>query len=188
MNCLHLTIFPSFFSSLQITTLTSKKMTHFWNWRACRRVWSNAVFVKKTIGPLSVHTRILFSPFRRHWIRLKKRKLDLPHLQLPEELRRRAVLLLLLPWEKEETDEEKPWQLAVDLKKDAPCELLTFQRIGDIARIFLSKDKITGQSRGFAFVSYKHREDAEKAIKTLNGYGNDQLILSVEWSERSTMV
>jgi len=63
-----------------------------------------------------------------------------------------------------------------------------FGRIGDIARIFLSKDKITGQSRGFAFVSYKHREDAEKAIKTLNGYGNDQLILSVEWSERSTMV
>merc|ERR1712071_184403 len=30
--------------------------------KTCRRVWSNAVFVKKTIGPLSVRTRIPFSP------------------------------------------------------------------------------------------------------------------------------
>lgn len=58
-----------------------------------------------------------------------------------------------------------------------------FGRIGEISRIFLSKDKNTGQSRGFAFVSYKRREDAERAIKTLNGYGYDHLILTVEWSK-----
>jgi len=60
-----------------------------------------------------------------------------------------------------------------------------FGRIGDISRIFLSKDKLTGQSRGFAFVSYKRKEDAERAIKTLNGFGYDHLILSVEWSKPS---
>jgi len=63
-----------------------------------------------------------------------------------------------------------------------------FGRIGEISRIFLSKDKNTGQSRGFAFVSYKHREDAERAIKTLNGFGYDHLILTVEWSKPSTTV
>jgi translation initiation factor 3 subunit G len=45
------------------------------------------------------------------------------------------------------------------------------------------QDKNTGQSRGFAFVSYKRREDAERAIKTLNGFGYDHLILTVEWSK-----
>nr|CAH0103147.1 unnamed protein product [Daphnia galeata] len=60
-----------------------------------------------------------------------------------------------------------------------------FGRIGEISRIFLSKDKNTGQSRGFAFVSYKRREDAERAIKTLNGFGYDHLILTVEWSKPS---
>jgi len=63
-----------------------------------------------------------------------------------------------------------------------------FGRIGEISRIFLSKDKNTGQSRGFAFVSYKRREDAERAIKTLNGYGYDHLILTVEWSKPSGTV
>lgn len=60
-----------------------------------------------------------------------------------------------------------------------------FGRIGEISRIFLSKDKNTGQSRGFAFVSYKRKEDAERAIKTLNGFGYDHLILTVEWSKPS---
>lgn len=60
-----------------------------------------------------------------------------------------------------------------------------FRPFGDISRIFLAKDKNTGQSKGFAFINFKRREDAAKAIHLLNGYGYDHLILSVEWAKPS---
>ena len=56
---------------------------------------------------------------------------------------------------------------------------------GGIARIYLAKDKITGQCKGFAFINYYRKEDAAKAIATLNGYGYDHLILNVEWAKPS---
>jgi len=58
-----------------------------------------------------------------------------------------------------------------------------FKPFGHIARIFLAKDKMTGQCKGFAFVNYYRKEDAAKAIATLNGFGYDHLILSVEWAK-----
>jgi len=61
-----------------------------------------------------------------------------------------------------------------------------FKPFGSIARIFLAKDKITGQCKGFAFVNYYNKADATKAIATLNGFGYDHLILSVEWAKPST--
>jgi len=60
-----------------------------------------------------------------------------------------------------------------------------FRPFGDTSRIFLAKDKNTGQSKGFAFINFKRREDAAKAIQVLNGYGYDHLILSVEWAKPS---
>merc|ERR1712110_501619 len=60
-----------------------------------------------------------------------------------------------------------------------------FKPFGHIARIYLSKDKITGECRGFAFVHYYKKDDATKAIATLNGFGYDQLILNVEWAKPS---
>jgi len=61
-----------------------------------------------------------------------------------------------------------------------------FKPFGGIGRIFLAKDKVTGQCKGFAFVNYHRKEDAAKAIATLNGFGYDHLILSVEWAKPST--
>ncbi|XP_040575278.1 eukaryotic translation initiation factor 3 subunit G [Lepeophtheirus salmonis] len=58
-----------------------------------------------------------------------------------------------------------------------------FKPFGAIARIFLAKDKQTGQCKGFAFIHYYKKEEAAKAIATLNGYGYDYLILSVEWAK-----
>jgi len=58
-----------------------------------------------------------------------------------------------------------------------------FKPFGHIQRIFLAKDKTTGQCKGFAFVNYYKKEDASKAIATLNGFGYDHLILSVEWAK-----
>jgi len=60
-----------------------------------------------------------------------------------------------------------------------------FKPFGHIARIYLSKDKQTGQCKGFAFVHYYKKDDASRAISTLNGYGYDYLILNVEWAKPS---
>ncbi|XP_053211459.1 eukaryotic translation initiation factor 3 subunit G-B-like, partial [Panonychus citri] len=60
-----------------------------------------------------------------------------------------------------------------------------FQPFGKIWRIFLAKDKYTGQSKGFAFVSYEKKEDATKAIAHVNGFGYANLILNVEWAKPS---
>lgn len=61
-----------------------------------------------------------------------------------------------------------------------------FDQFGPIARIFLAKDKNTGQSKGFAFVSFKSRYHASQAIETVNGFGYANLILNVEWAKPST--
>lgn len=54
---------------------------------------------------------------------------------------------------------------------------------GKIDRIFLAKDRTTGVCKGFAFVTYQTRETATRALRALNGYGYDHLILNVEWSK-----
>lgn len=68
--------------------------------------------------------------------------------------------------------------------KDADVQEL-FRQFGALGRVYLAKDRVTGQSRGFAFVSYHSREDAKRALERLNGYGYDHLILRVEWAQPS---
>jgi translation initiation factor 3 subunit G len=60
-----------------------------------------------------------------------------------------------------------------------------FAPYGRIARIYLAKDRETMISRGFAFVSYIHRQDAERAMAALQGHGYDHLILKIEWAKPS---
>mmetsp|Transcript_7483 Transcript_7483/g.15679 ORF Transcript_7483/g.15679 Transcript_7483/m.15679 type:complete len:333 (-) Transcript_7483:510-1508(-) len=69
--------------------------------------------------------------------------------------------------------------------KEADLQEL-FERFGRIFRIYLAKDRETGESRGFAFVSFSRREDAERAMEALQGYGYDHLILKIEWAKPST--
>jgi len=57
---------------------------------------------------------------------------------------------------------------------------------GKIERIFLAKDRTTGICKGFAFITYQSREVAQRALRALNGYGYDHLILNVEWSQKRT--
>lgn len=57
-----------------------------------------------------------------------------------------------------------------------------FGTFGPLERAFVAIDQKTGVSRGFGFVTFGRREDAERAINKLNGYGYDNLILGVEWS------
>jgi hypothetical protein len=41
---------------------------------------------------------------------------------------------------------------------------LLFRPFGHTTRIFLAKDRKTGRSRGFAFINYANRADAQRAF------------------------
>lgn len=71
--------------------------------------------------------------------------------------------------------------LSEDVKEGDLQEL--FGGCGRLQRVYLAKDATTGLSRGFAFVTYYQREDAQKAIDKLNGHGYDNLILQVQWAK-----
>ncbi|KAL3805028.1 hypothetical protein HJC23_003256 [Cyclotella cryptica] len=60
-----------------------------------------------------------------------------------------------------------------------------FEPFGRISRVYLAKDKETLTSRGFAFVSFVHREEAARAMEKLQGHGYDHLILKLEWARPS---
>ncbi|PWA68345.1 Eukaryotic translation initiation factor 3 subunit G, N-terminal [Artemisia annua] len=57
-----------------------------------------------------------------------------------------------------------------------------FSPFGSVSRVHVVMDHKTGMSRGFGFVNFVRREDGERAIAKLNGYGYDNLILRVEWA------
>jgi len=62
---------------------------------------------------------------------------------------------------------------------------LLFSNYGRISRVYLAKDKETHRSRGFAFVSFVMKDDANKAMEKLQGYGYHHLILKLEWARPS---
>ncbi|KAK9727182.1 hypothetical protein RND81_05G264100 [Saponaria officinalis] len=58
-----------------------------------------------------------------------------------------------------------------------------FEAFGRVTRTFVATDRSTKMSKGYGFVTFARREDAQKAILKLDGYGYDNLILKVEWSK-----
>jgi len=75
--------------------------------------------------------------------------------------------------------------LSVDADEDDLRDL--FSPFGRVVRANVIKDRVTGESKGFGFVSYEMRKDAEKALAKMNGHGYDSLILSVSWSRKSSL-
>jgi translation initiation factor 3 subunit G len=57
-----------------------------------------------------------------------------------------------------------------------------FRPFGSVTRVYVAFNRETGESRGFAFVNFANREDGQRAINKLDGYGYDNLILRVEWA------
>jgi RNA recognition motif-containing protein len=55
-----------------------------------------------------------------------------------------------------------------------------FNRFGHIARVNVVRDRDTGESKGFAFVAFDSKRDAETAAAKMDGHGYDNLILSVQ--------
>lgn len=58
-----------------------------------------------------------------------------------------------------------------------------FGRIGEVTRVFLVRDKVTKESKGFAFINFRNKDEAQKAIDKLTGFGYEHLILHVEWAK-----
>jgi len=78
------------------------------------------------------------------------------------------------------------WTVRVsNLPEEATEQDLTelFKPFGKTLRIFLAKDKSKQTSRGFAFVTFMNKDDAQKAIWGVNDYGYNHLILKVEWAK-----
>ena len=44
-----------------------------------------------------------------------------------------------------------------------------FEQYGEVSAVKIVKDRMTGRSRGFAFVEMPETEEAKKAIEKLNG-------------------
>jgi len=73
------------------------------------------------------------------------------------------------------------FNLSDDVKEGDLQDL--FGQCGRLQRVFLAKDMTTFQSKGFAFITFYNREDAQRAIDRLNGHGYDNLIMKVEWAK-----
>lgn len=71
--------------------------------------------------------------------------------------------------------------LSEDVREGDLREL--FGRFGRLQRVFLPKDQQTGLCRGFAFVTYYNKVDAELAIAKMHGHGYDNLIMQVMWAK-----
>ena len=61
-----------------------------------------------------------------------------------------------------------------------------FSHYGRVTRVYLALDRETQQSRGFAFVSFYSKKDAQNAMDNLQGFGYDHLILKIDWATPST--
>lgn len=51
-----------------------------------------------------------------------------------------------------------------------------------VCRIYVGKDQDTGLCKGFGFVSFEEKADAEVALAKVHGLPYDHLILQVQWS------
>jgi len=61
-----------------------------------------------------------------------------------------------------------------------------FGSVGRIERFYLARDKVTTKPKGFAFITFTNRIDAENAIERFNGSKMSHLILKVEWTKPAT--
>ena len=55
-----------------------------------------------------------------------------------------------------------------------------FQQAGDVTAVDVIKDRKTGESKGFAFITMSAQSEADKAVSMFNSYVLDEHFLAVE--------
>ncbi|KAN0062916.1 translation initiation factor eIF3 subunit g [Thecaphora frezii] len=80
--------------------------------------------------------------------------------------------------------EDLPTLRVTNLSEDADDDDLRdlFSRYGRVVRVYVGRDRETGACKGYAFISFENREDADRARQKVDGKGYDNLILSCQWS------
>ena len=88
------------------------------------------------------------------------------------------------------TRDELPTLRVTNVSEDTTDQDLRdlFNVFGKVARVYIGRDRETGQGKGFAFVSFESRAAAEMAIQKVNRRGYDNLILNVGWSRKCLLV
>jgi RNA recognition motif-containing protein len=71
--------------------------------------------------------------------------------------------------------------LPYSAEEDEPRRL--FGQAGTVESVDMPLDRLTGRSRGFAFIQMATDEDAEAAIRKFNGYRLDNRSLRVNMAE-----
>lgn len=61
-----------------------------------------------------------------------------------------------------------------------------FSSVGEVESCKLIRDKVTGQSLGYGFVNYQRKDDADKAIGTLNGLRLQNKTIKVSYARPSS--
>jgi len=84
-------------------------------------------------------------------------------------------------FDRDDANTLKVTNLSEDTTEDDIREL--FRNFGHTTRVYLARDRTSHESRGFAFVTYQTRQDAERAVNGLHGHGYDNLILHVEFAK-----
>lgn len=81
--------------------------------------------------------------------------------------------------------DEFPTLRVTNISEDAEDEDLKtlFGKWGKVARVYLARDKDTKRVKGFAFIGFYDKEEAERAREKMDGFGFDNLILRVEYSK-----
>lgn len=59
-------------------------------------------------------------------------------------------------------------------------------QFGKLLRVNIIYDHYRQVSRGYGFIKYRYRDDAEQALETLDGYRYYSMILSAQWADDQT--
>lgn len=59
-----------------------------------------------------------------------------------------------------------------------------FAKFGEVGDVYIPKSRASNESRGFAFIRYVNKEDAEKAIAEMEGYEHEGRQLHVQYAKQ----
>ena len=144
------------------------------------------VFIEK---PGEIHNSASILPktmgLKRKWRSKSKGKTDEKTKEPVEKSNRYVPVHLRKDHDSTVTNTENITNIKVgNLAKDVTEDILKdiFQNLCDVKKVYIPKDRNTGISRGFGFVHFYRRKDAEYAKENINGKALHHLIIQIDWA------